>query len=307
MIHGSFSVEQTLMDTVNAPVSASASGSSDRRQPMRLRTARHRVWVTTGVALLTVAATSCTDSAGPPSLGANANGPLTSDSTTAQVTKTATVTKFVTALVEQKPNEAFAFLSTSDQQRYGSADRFAAELAGQPAWLAATVDAFGVATVTREPVLDPVFGLVPETARVTMAVATEPTSTPGASTSKVSWSRRTETSIEGAPESGIAEEVRNWVGARQRCENTPSQETVNGLVGVVGLATALCETTGDAVLGDTVDLLATNDPAPVLDAYGNDAARWARVVPLTSPVAMNVVVAPLGGTWKVIATTRVAS
>ncbi len=62
---------------------------------------------------------------------------------------------------------------------------------------------------------------------------------------------------------------------------------------------------GEVTIGTIGTLLDLDDPAPVLNAYGSAAADWARVVPLTAPVPMNVVLAPIGSDWKVVATVHV--
>jgi hypothetical protein len=217
----------------------------------------------------------------------------------------AVLDSFADAIVAGNADRAFALLTESEQQSIGSAERFQTELLREPSWVGATVDAGGIITVEREAALDPVFGLVPGTARVTIPVATNPSSL---SEPKVMWSRRQEEPQREISETGIEAAVTQWAAARQQCKSGAEQQTVNGLVGVVGLADRLCGADGaiDIALvdGRAGDILGLADPASVIDAYGNDAARWARVVPLQSPVAMNVIVAPIGAAWKVIATVH---
>jgi hypothetical protein len=101
-------------------------------------------------------------------------------------------------------------------------------------------------------------------------------------------------------DAGAADAVATWVRARQAC-TTPAAELEYdaGLVGVPALAPALCGTTGLA-LGAAAPLGDRPDPSAVIAAFGPDADRWARVVRIASPVAMNAVVAPLGDHWIVI-------
>jgi hypothetical protein len=213
---------------------------------------------------------------------------------------------FSRAIVAKDNAAAFELLSADDQDRFGSAERFGTELSRSPQWTAATVDPTGAVTVSREAMLDPVFGLVPATARLNLPLVANSSQD---SSPRIAWSRRSEVRNDQASESDIEPAVKQWATARQRCESAPAEETVNGLVGVVGLATRLCDAEGPIIStlasGAARDLLDLNDPASVLDAYGDDAANWARVVPLSSPVPMNVVVAPIGSTWKVIATVHV--
>ena len=52
------------------------------------------------------------------------------------------------------------------------------------------------------------------------------------------------------------------------------------------------------------DLDSLDEPQPVIDGFGGSALLWARVAVLSAPVPMNVVVAPDGETWTVIAVAR---
>jgi hypothetical protein len=52
----------------------------------------------------------------------------------------------------------------------------------------------------------------------------------------------------------------------------------------------------------TLDALA--DPSPVLNAFGPDAAAWARVVDVRRPAPLQVVVAPVDDKWLVVGVTR---
>lgn len=210
--------------------------------------------------------------------------------------------RFAAAIVDDDPAKAFALLTPSDRTRFISAQRFAVELANEPAWLSAVTADDGTVRVTRTPTLDPVLGLVTPTATVTLP--TDDTD----GVPRIAWSRRTIEARALGDEAALPATVMRWATARRACSTSArADETDAGILGVVGLATALCGASGSLAVGgpdQLLYLLDLDDPAAVLDAYGSEAATWARVVPISAPVPMNVVLAPLGDAWKVIATVH---
>lgn len=234
-------------------------------------------------------------------MGAPANA-STPPAVVAPTTAAEARARFAEAVVGNDAVGAFSLLAPVDRERFVNPQRFAVELGSQAPWIAATPSGGDAVLVTRAASLDPVLGLVTPTATVTLPVTEEggrPT---------VMWSRRVIEERAAADETTLPSTVARWANARQACNASASaDETDNGLVGVVGLATAICDAKGAVTVGgsdEVMYLLDLDDPAPVLDAYGSDAATWARVVPFTAPVAMNVVLAPVGDDWKVIATTH---
>ncbi len=147
-----------------------------------------------------------------------------------------------------------------------------------------------VALVTFEPGLNQVVGLVPERARVTwVTVADDETWGIDLATSTFEPLYPSEDSAPGA--------VREWAEAHQGCGPAPSWD--GNLVGSPALADGLCGVEGAVEVGDPTTL-AEVDAGPVLSAFGPEAADWARVVPVTGPVELRAVVAPIGQQWMVV-------
>jgi hypothetical protein len=202
---------------------------------------------------------------------------------------------FGQSMVDGDTTTAFALLTSSDRNRYVNEAQFAVELGREPGWESFTVDGTKL-NIERDPGLDTVTGLVSPRATVVLPTVRESDGV------RIAWSKRRIENRVTADESAAAETARRWTTTRQQCGDASDDETVNGILGVVGLANALCSSTGDVTVGDTLWLLDLDDPDAVLDAYGSDAAEWARVVEISSPVAMDVVLAPIDTEWKVIAT-----
>jgi hypothetical protein len=143
--------------------------------------------------------------------------------------------------------------------------------------------------------LDEVVGLVPARARTTWVTVLE----------EGAWFVSLgDTVIQPIypPEDQVPGVVREWAEARRACRKAP--EYMGGLLGVPSLANALCGARGNITLG-TVDRLADElDAAPFLAAFGPEVTSWARVVPLTSPVSLQAVVAPVNDHWLVIGVVR---
>jgi hypothetical protein len=61
----------------------------------------------------------------------------------------------------------------------------------------------------------------------------------------------------------------------------------------------LCGTEGDVVIGQPLQLDEL-DAEPFRNLFGADVTTWARVVPVSDPVPMRAVVAPVGNQWLVM-------
>jgi hypothetical protein len=89
----------------------------------------------------------------------------------------------------------------------------------------------------------------------------------------------------------------SWVRSRQQCANDGEWE--GGLVGFTGLADALCDRAGEAVVGDAQPL-GDLDVEQFVTTFGDDAVTWARVVPVERPASLRAVLAPVDDRWVVI-------
>lgn len=140
------------------------------------------------------------------------------------------------------------------------------------------------------PSLDEVVGLVPAQAEVAWAVVRDGESY-GVSLQNSSF----------APvyvgDDAAAAATQAWVASRQACEN--AGEWGGALLGVQAAATALCGSSGAPEVGEPSPLPEL-DAAPFIVAFGEEALTWSRVVDVEAPVAMRVVLAPVGAHWRVI-------
>lgn len=97
-----------------------------------------------------------------------------------------------------------------------------------------------------------------------------------------------------------------WAAAQQRCEE-PAGPYDGPQYGVPALATALCGIDADVAVGDPSDLPDGDEAAPFVAAFGPEVFGWARVVPVTGPTPLRVVLAPVDDTWTVIGVLRAAA
>jgi hypothetical protein len=98
--------------------------------------------------------------------------------------------------------------------------------------------------------------------------------------------------------SGAPDAVRDWVHVRRACRAAP--EYAGGLIGAAARADLLCGSEGPVRTGRVRTLPESVQDQPFLAAFGSEVHDWARVVPVASPVRMDVVVAPLGERWLVV-------
>ncbi len=221
---------------------------------------------------------------GPPPPGAAAPSPE------------AAVEGFLSAEIAGDLASSFAFLDADARSTFGSVAGWTANhaelLAPVRAYEVEEVDDAEVVTlVTFEPGLDEVMGLVAERTRVTWATSEE-----GGSWGvdlDASTLEPLHPSDDGAPAAVAA-----WAEAHQACEPDPRTWEGN-LRGSPALAESLCGAPGAVEVGPALPLSAV-DAAPFLAAFGPDASTWARVVPVTAPVPLRAVVAPIGQEWLVI-------
>ena len=141
--------------------------------------------------------------------------------------------------------------------------------------------------------LDSIVGLVPARASATL------TAVPEGQQWRVDLARTRFTPLL-PPEADAAGAVATWVQARQACQ-APAE--YRSLVGAPALADQLCGATGDVRTGAPGPLTELSDASPVLNAFGADAASWARVVLVEAPERLAVVVAPVDDRWLVVGVT----
>lgn len=147
-----------------------------------------------------------------------------------------------------------------------------------------------VALVGFEASLDQVVGLVPASARATWAVLAE----------DGGWVvALDESSFEPLhpPEDEAVDAVRLWAESHRNCKPRGEHALV---LGAPALAQQLCDDDAAVTVGEVEAFAEGFDTNTFLAAYGESVLEWGRVVPVTAPVPLRAVVAPIGPHWRVI-------
>jgi hypothetical protein len=213
------------------------------------------------------------------------------------------VEAFLTASVEGAVDTTYALLSAGDRERFTPVEWQHAQ-ADLPRYVGFTVrteqprlDGGGTEVLVDAELrsqLDEIVGLVPARG---VAVWT---AVPEDGGWRVDLGRSRLTPVL-PPESAAPGAVTAWADARRQCQ--PATE-YRSLVGSPNLADALCGRDGPVATGAVRTLDALADASPVVNAFGPEAATWARVVDVARPAALQVVVAPVDDEWLVVGVTR---
>ncbi len=218
-------------------------------------------------------------------------------------TPRAAVEGFLGAEIDGDLAASFDFLSADTRARFGSPAGWVAAhaeiLAPITGYEVQEVDESSegddqvrVVTMVRfKPGLDEVRGLVAERAVVRWAAANG-----GDGSWGVDLDRTTLEPLHPSDESAPAA-VAAWAQAHQACEPAPVWD--GNLKGSPALAERLCGAEGRIQVGPPSPLTSV-DSGPFLAAFGPGAGDWARVVPVTAPLELRAVVAPIGQEWLVI-------
>jgi hypothetical protein len=145
-------------------------------------------------------------------------------------------------------------------------------------------------TVSYVATLDQIGGLVPAHADVTWVVVRE----------RGNWRvalSESDTQPRYPPESAAAPAARSWVAAQQAC--TTASQWKGPFLGDAD-SRLLCHVRGDVRVGAVHELDDTQQAESFIAAFGGDVFSWARVVPVSAPAALDVVLAPIGDQWSVI-------
>ncbi|MGQ0803798.1 MAG: hypothetical protein ACT4PI_08045 [Actinomycetota bacterium] len=92
--------------------------------------------------------------------------------------------------------------------------------------------------------------------------------------------------------------ARDWAADRRDCRR--GDQYRGGLLGADALARDLCRAEGDITVGAAAALDPGAGAQPFLAAFGPEVFSWARVVSVTTPRVLNVVLAPVGERWLVV-------
>jgi hypothetical protein len=211
----------------------------------------------------------------------------------------AAVEALLNAEVANRYDVSYGLLSAADRVRVGGRTPWVADHADIPQVTGFVVDAVSEegdeATITTSTdlhaSLDRIIGLVPAHARATWVAVREDGGW------RVAYGR-SRLEPQYPSDALAAAAAREWVAARQECRRVA--EWSGGLIGPVAIATRLCRATGPVTVGAAAALSDDSGSAELTAAFGPDVSSWARVVPVTEPARLDVIVAPVGERWLVI-------
>ncbi len=212
------------------------------------------------------------------------------------------VRRYLAAEVDGTLDRSYGALSRESQDDVGSIGEWVDSAPQRPTIVEFQIDpaagdaASGVTTVVvaselaLEPRLDEVSGFVPRQATVDWMVVAED----GGWRIDLSGS-----SLEPIlpDEQGATEAAELWAAARQECRVDGEYE--GSLLGSPALGDELCQLEGTVVAGPPAPLEDAMT-AQVVAAFGPDALRWTRTVPISAPLTISVVTAPYDDHWVVV-------
>lgn len=214
----------------------------------------------------------------------------------AATTPEAAVSGFLTAQALGDFERSYAFVSEADRLTWPTPAR----------WVASQADLYPVAGFDVEQVredgtvvtltslrsaADPVIGLIPARARGTWPTVEEDGGF------RVAFGQSSYEPLYPSDE-GVAEVVATWVGTAQGCAAEGAYD--GPLYGLPSLEDDLCDAQGEVALGEVGALRDGVTSTTFLEAFGPEVFTWARAVPVTSPIEMTVVTAPIDDRWQVI-------
>jgi hypothetical protein len=209
------------------------------------------------------------------------------------------VESFLAAEIRADYAESYRLLSAPDRAEVGSRSEWEVAHGQLPIVTGVTLgDATSDGTraevdaeVTFEPALDETRGLVPSRAQgVWVAVAED-------GGWRVAHSERR--LLPQYPDgNGAVTAAETWAQVRTECR--AGDEYDGGLLGATGPVAALCGAPGPVDVGAVSNLEPGVGVEPFLAAFGPEVLSWARVVPLASPVPLEVVLAPVADHWVVV-------
>lgn len=209
------------------------------------------------------------------------------------------VTAFLAAEVAGRFDASYGLLSADDRAHAGGRIPWAESHANLPPLTGFAVDSVVVAgdeatVATRTDLrssLDEVVGLVPAHAQASWIAVREDGGW------RVAYSRSS--LIPQYPSDALASDAaREWVTARQACHQ--AAEWPGGLVGSDALARRLCRAHDAVSVGAATQLPDDTNASALAAAFGPDVYAWARLVPVTEPARLELIVAPVGERWLVI-------
>ena len=239
------------------------------------------------------------------SIPAQVGAPSLRPTPLAQVGKTAAtpqsaVEMFIGGLIAHNPNVTYGLLSEKEQATITPAG-WAGSLSTLPQYEGFSIVRSDPVDVeaTFVPKLDEANGLIPRHALVHFATIAE------SGGWRVSLARTTVEPHYPTDDAGASEVALDWAKDRQVCEATNSTlQYAGSLLGQPPEAKNLCRWAGTITVSGRGKLSASQSATAVRNAFGPTADDWARVIQVNGPNPLDVVVAPFGDTWRVVAVNR---
>jgi len=260
------------------------------------------------VGLLLAAPSSACSDGGPEQVRKPPPPPTSAASTTTEPggspTPRATAGEALEALLraEQDADHATSFrlLDPSGREQYRDVAEWTRRRVQLPAITGFSIERDAgrqvVALVEHEPGLDPFTGLSAAKERQTW----------NASKSAEGYLLGAEPDVDYVlpPDDEAGAAVLQWAEALQACNQAvaESRQAVRPLFGASAGARRLCGSSAALATGDVTTLDGGPRSADLVAQYSTDVLAWARVVPLRGPEPqVQVVVAPIGASWQVVA------
>ena len=216
------------------------------------------------------------------------------------------VRRFLDGEISGEMATSFAQLDQSSRQSIGRVDDWEASAGEHPTYVSYTITGETADEVVVEarlkPRVDALHGVTPGSATLHFGIASED----GGARISLDGTKIDPHYPDRAGAGAIASA---WVAAAQKCPTAGADGGVAGLeydgslLGTIGLAESLCNTTGTPRAAKTQGLDGLADPSAVLSAFGGDAPGYTAVVTVDGVVgrpAFQVALAPLGDAWVVI-------
>jgi hypothetical protein len=216
-------------------------------------------------------------------------------------TPRAAVELFVTALMNGDANETYALLADNERTAT-SLGSWSETMASLPTYRDFTVvrDDPVELDATFSPRVDEDAGVVPGKAVVHFATTSEDGGW------RVSLAKTTIEPRYPTDDKAAATVALNWAKANQSCDAgaVKSLQYQGSLLGQPSVVNDLCHWLGTPVVKGTSGLNSTPSAGAVRNAFGPAADEWAKVTHIDGPQPLDVVTAPLGDVWVVVAVSR---
>ncbi len=212
------------------------------------------------------------------------------------------VQRYLDAEAAGQLEDSYAQLSATDRQDIGDSGDWRAASEERPRFdsfeIIEATDTKVVVEAHPRPMVSEIDGVAPMSERVEFTTRAED----GGVRIALAETTYAPTYPSPEPAAGVATQ---WIAGQQACSaaTTAPLEYDGNLLGTLGLAQSLCGARGTPSVVGTGGLEALADPSPVLNAFGEQATEWTRVVDvggIAGESRVQVILAPYGDRWVVV-------